>query len=130
MTAASSSSRFERSGSTVRVAADGARIALTVCSTRIVRVALEDGTPAAAPSYVGEQSWSAVPWKLSEGEPLRLTTTDLGVELTREPARLSFLDAAGQWLLREPEHGGMGSEPTGERRRVHAAFYFLRIQRP
>ena len=55
MTAASSSSRFERSGSTVRVAADGARIALTVCSTRIVRVAFEDGTPAAAPSYVGER---------------------------------------------------------------------------
>src|SRR5262252_3930004 len=120
MTAASSSPRFERSGSTVRVAADGARIALTVCSPRIVRVALEDGTPAAAPSYVGARSWLAVPWKLSEGEPLRLTTADLGIELTREPARPSFLDAAGQWLLREPEHGSMGSDRAGERRRVHA----------
>src|SRR5215469_904795 len=59
MGTAFSSSRFERSGSTVRVAADGARIALTVCSTRIVRVALEDGTPAAAPSYVGARSWPA-----------------------------------------------------------------------
>src|SRR5262249_59874193 len=122
MTAASSSSRFERSGSTVRVAADGARIALTVCSTRIVRVALEDGTPDAAPSYVGERSWPAVPWELSEGKPLRLTTADLGVELTGEPARLSFLDTAGQWLLREAEHGGLGSGPGGCR--VHAAFQF------
>src|SRR5262249_27143336 len=115
MTAASSSPRFERSGSTVRVAADGARIALTVCSPRIVRVALEDGTRAAAPSYVGERSWPTIPWKLSEGEAFRLTTADLAVELTDEPARLSFLDAAGQWLLREPEHGIMRSDPAGER---------------
>ena len=124
MGAASSSSRFERSESTVRVAADSARIALTVCTSRIVRVAVEDGAPSTAPSYVGERSWPAVPWELAEGDPLRLRTADLGVELTRDPARLSFLDAAGQWLLREPEHGGRWSEPARERRRVHAAFEF------
>src|SRR5262249_61230372 len=84
---------------------------------RSVRGAAGGARPPPAPSYVGERSWPAVPWKLSEGEPLRLTTADLGVELTGEPARLSFLDAAGQWLLREPAHRGVGGEPAGGPRR-------------
>src|SRR5262249_59951356 len=87
---------------------------------RSVRGAAGGARPPPAPSYVGERSWPAVPWELSEGKPLRLTTADLGVELTGEPARLSFLDTAGQWLLREPEHGGMGREPRDCR--GHAAL--------
>src|SRR5215467_6725754 len=125
MTAASSSPRFERSGSTVRIPVDGERIALTVCTSRIIRVALENGAPAAAPSYVGERSWPAVAFQVGEGESLRLTTADLAVEASVDAARLSFLDAAGRWLLREPEHGdGARPEPADAhgRRRVHAAF--------
>ena len=127
MSAPLGSPRFERSGSSVRFANDGSRLTLTVCSPRIVRVELEDDGPSAGPSYVGERSWSPSPFEIAEGDPIRLTTADLGVEVGPGPLRLAFLDSAGDWLLREPEHGGMLSGPmAGDpvRRRVHASFEF------
>ena len=57
----------------------------------------------------------------------RLTTGHLGVEISTAPLRLAFLDPGGQWLLRQPEHDGMSSEPrAGDlvRRRVRVAFEF------
>jgi alpha-glucosidase len=127
MCASSGPSRFERSGSTVRFTDDGARVALTVCSPRIVRVELEADGVAPGVSYVGEPRWAPAAFDVVEGDPLRLATAHLGIEVEPGPVRLAFLDAAGQWLLREPEHGGMRRETgAGESmpRRVHASFEF------
>src|SRR5438093_8305508 len=125
MSTSPDSPRFERNGSSVRVADDSSRVTLTVCTPRIVRVELEDGGLEAGPGYVGERSWPDLPFEVIEGDPSRLTTTHLGVEIATEPLRVAFLDPSGQWLLRQPEHGGMSSEPrAGDRvrRRVRAAF--------
>ena len=117
--------RFERNGATARFADNGARVTLTVCTPRIVRVELEDDVHTAGPSYVGERSWPAVPFQMLDGEPVRLTTPDLTVEIGTGPLRLAFLDSSGEWLLREPEHEGMRSEPAAgdpARCRIRAAF--------
>jgi len=121
------SPQFERSGSSVRFADNGSHVTLTVCTPRIVRVELEDEGHAAGPGYVGERSWAASPFQIVEGDRPRLTTAYLGVEFGTDPLRLAFLDSTGEWLLREPEHGGMTSEPrAGDpvRRRVRVSFEF------
>jgi alpha-glucosidase (family GH31 glycosyl hydrolase) len=121
------SPRFERIRSSIQWADDGSRITLTVCTPRIVRVELDDGGVETGPGYVGERSWPPSPFEIVEGETSRLTTADLGVEISTAPLRLAFLDPGGQWLLRQPEHGGMSSEPrAGDpvRRRVRVAFEF------
>src|SRR5712691_3733174 len=118
-------SRFERSGSTVRFDHDGAPVALTVCTSRIVRVERADERDVAVPSYVGPRSWAGSPFEILEGERIRLSTADLQVEASTRPVRLTLFDAAGAWLLREPAHGGMLSESVGEgRRRARASFEF------
>src|ERR1700741_3264070 len=48
----------------------------------------------------------------------------LPLELAGAPMRLSFMDPAGAWLLREPVDGGMSIEPGDGRRRVRAGFAF------
>src|SRR5437667_426889 len=118
-------SRFARSGSTVRFDHGASPVTLTVCTSRIVRVELADERDAAGPSYVGPRSWAAVPFEIIDGERVRLSTGDLRVEAATSPVRLTFLDAAGAWLLREPAHGGMITESLGDtRRRVRASFEF------
>jgi alpha-glucosidase (family GH31 glycosyl hydrolase) len=121
------SPQLERIGSSLRYADDSSRVTLTVCTPRIVRVELDDGGVAAGPGYVGERSWPPSPFEIAEGDPRRLTTGHLGVEISTAPLRLAFLDPGGQWLLRQPEHDGMSSEPrAGDlvRRRVRVAFEF------
>jgi len=118
-------SRFERSGSTVRFDHDGAPVAVTVCTSRIVRVELADERDVAGPSYVGPRSWAGSPFEILEGERIRLSTADLQVEASTRPVRLTLFDAAGAWLLREPAHGGMLSASVGDtRRRLRASFEF------
>ncbi|PYM70619.1 MAG: hypothetical protein DME10_19315 [Candidatus Rokuibacteriota bacterium] len=118
-------SRFARSGSTVRFDHGASPVTLTVCTSRIVRVELADERDAAGPSYVGPRSWAAVPFEIIDGERVRLSTGDLRVEAATSPVRLTFLDAAGAWLLREPAQGGMITESLGDtRRRVRASFEF------
>jgi alpha-glucosidase (family GH31 glycosyl hydrolase) len=118
-------SRFVLSGSTVRLDHGGAPVAVTACTSRIVRVELADERDAAGPSYVGPRSWAGAPFEIRDGERVRLSTGDLQVEAATNPVRLTFLDAAGTWLLREPAHGGMLTESVGDtRRRVRASFEF------
>ena len=122
-----SASRFERNGSTLRFGSGSSSVTLTVCSPRIVRVELGEPAAAPAPSCVEPREWTGSGFQLADGEPLRLTTADLGVEIATRPVRLAFLDAAGASLLREPIDGGMSTEPVGgpsRRRRVRACFSF------
>ena len=49
------------------------------------------------------------------------------MEVTTDPPRLTFLDAAGAWLLREPSDGGMATERTragSPHRQIRACFEF------
>src|SRR5262249_9790057 len=92
----------------------------------IVRVQLGPDD-AAAPSYVEPRRWAPVSLERTVGEPLRLSTGDMSVEIAGRPPRLTFLDAAGAWLLREPADDGMSEERvTGSsaRRRVRASLAF------
>src|SRR5262245_34680893 len=124
--------QFERDGSTLRFGHGGSRVTMSVCTPRIVRVELGGDGQAIASSYVGSRQWPGGPFDLSgrdvsRDEPLRLTTADLGIEITADPLRLAFLDSTGAWLLREPVDGGMSSETVGDgssRRRVRACFTF------
>jgi alpha-glucosidase (family GH31 glycosyl hydrolase) len=119
--------RYEREGSILRFGGEGSQIAVTFCTPRIVRVELAgDGDPTPL-SYLGPRQWPGVPVEIDDDEPLRLATADLRVEVTTTPWRLTFLDRAGAWLLREPEDGGMAAERAGDgspRLRLRAGFAF------
>ena len=125
MSAHTASSRFERSGSTVRFDNAGAPVTITVCTARIIRVELEDERGVAGPSYVGSRSWAGAPFEVLDEERVHLSTADLRVEAATSPLRLTFLDASGDWLLREPARGGMLTESVGDAgRRLHVSFEF------
>jgi alpha-glucosidase (family GH31 glycosyl hydrolase) len=116
---------FERDGSTVRFGDGAARVAITFCTPRIVRIALGTDEPDPAVSYVGSRDWPGAPVDLHVGEPVSLATLDLRVEVSTAPVRLAFLDAAGASLLREPADGGMAADPPVDgRTRVRARFVF------
>jgi alpha-glucosidase (family GH31 glycosyl hydrolase) len=81
----------------------------------------------AGPSYVGDRSWPASPYEISGGNPVRLTTTDFSLEAAGTPLRLTVLDAAGNWLVREPANGRMPADTIGgspQRHRIRASFEF------
>jgi hypothetical protein len=109
----------------VRLGDGRSRVSLTFCTPRILRVELLGSAPDPGPSFVVPRDWPATPIEVHDGEPARLGTSDLGVEVTTSPVRLTFLDAAGNWLLHEPADGGMAREQgaTGGAR-VHARFAF------
>jgi alpha-glucosidase (family GH31 glycosyl hydrolase) len=118
-------SRFVRQGSTVRFGDGASGLTVTLCTSRIVRIALAGEAPDSAPSYVGARAWPGAPIDLDDGEPVRVATADLRVEVSTAPPRLAFLDAAGALLLREPADGGMATERcAGGRTRVHARLAF------
>jgi len=118
-------SRFERDGSVLRFGSAGSRTAVSICSARIIRVDLEVEGQAAGPSHVESREWAGAPFEIVAGEPLRLATADLKVEVTTDPVRLAFLDSAGARLLHEPIDGGMSAERVdGRSRRVRASFAF------
>jgi alpha-glucosidase (family GH31 glycosyl hydrolase) len=106
--------------------ADGSTIAVTVCTSRIVRVALARDRRAGGVSHVEPREWPGGPADVVDGDPTRITTADLTVEVSRDPVRLSLLDRRGAWLCREPEDGGLAVEPAGDgiRQRVRARFAF------
>src|SRR5262245_44556098 len=101
---------MRREGSTLHLEGDGAPVTLTMVTPRIVRVRLETEGAAALPSYVAPRAAAAVPFELVPGEPARLVTPHLGIEIAAAPLRLVFLDAGGEWILREPPDGGMSAE--------------------
>ena len=109
-TPARAATRLQRDGAAVQLGEDPLRVSLTFCTPRIVRVELLGSAPDPGPSFVVPRDWPAVPIEVHDGEPARLGTPDLGVEVTTSPVTLAFLDAAGNWLLREPADGGMERE--------------------
>ncbi|HTG09753.1 MAG TPA: TIM-barrel domain-containing protein, partial [Candidatus Eisenbacteria bacterium] len=118
--------RFERDGSTLRFGRAGARTAVSVCSPRIIRVDREVEGQVPGPSHLEPRTWTAPRFDAIDGEPLRLSTADLTVEVATDPVRLAFLDTAGARLLHEPIDGGMSTEGRrdGPVRRVRACFAF------
>jgi alpha-glucosidase (family GH31 glycosyl hydrolase) len=126
--------RFERrEGSTLAFAADeaaagrGATVLVTIVTDRIVRVELERPGQIAGPAYVVDRAREPAPFQLVDGEPLRLRTAALGLEIAAHPLRMSLLDARGEWLLREPGDAGMSAQPVGDgtgRARLRASFVF------
>jgi alpha-glucosidase (family GH31 glycosyl hydrolase) len=122
---AKAASRFEHAGSAVRFGPPESRVTVTVCTPRIVRIDLAGERMDGAPSYVGPREWPGAAVRLDDGEPVRLQTSDLRIEVSTAPVRLAFLDPAGAPLLREPEDGGMTTGPAaGGRTSVHARFAF------
>jgi alpha-glucosidase (family GH31 glycosyl hydrolase) len=121
-------SRFERRGeSTLRFPDGAGTVAVTILTPRIARVELELTPPAAGPSYVEDRARPPAPFDVVEGDPLRLATGDLEIRVARSPLRLAFVDARGEWLLREPAEAGMSAEPAGDgsgRVRLRANFAF------
>ena len=117
---------YSRDGATLRFPGDGTPLHVTVCSPRIVRLELADGvTP--RPSFVLPREWPEVPLRITGEEPVRLATSALRLDIATAPTRLTLNDAAGVWLLREPDDGGLAVEPAragSARRRVSASFAF------
>src|SRR5436309_4750572 len=118
-------SRFERRVSTLRFTGESGPVVISVCRAGLVRVALGgDGRPE-APSFVEPRDWPETPFEVVDEEPVRLTTEALRLEVATAPLRLSFADAAGSWLLREPADSGMAAEPGPDGGgRVRASFTF------
>ena len=102
----------------LRFTSEAGPLEVSVCTPRIVRVTL--GAPAPL-SFVEPRTWAPVAFESAGGEPVRVATRDLRVEVETRPLRLAFADAAGEWLLREPDDGGMSVETGG---RVRARFTF------
>jgi alpha-glucosidase (family GH31 glycosyl hydrolase) len=118
--------RFERDGSTLRFGRAGSRTAVSICSPRIIRVDLEVEGQAGGPSHLESRAWAGTRFETIDGEPLRLSTADLTIEVAMDPVRLAFLDTTGARLLHEPIDGGMSAERPrdGSSRRVRACFAF------
>jgi alpha-glucosidase (family GH31 glycosyl hydrolase) len=120
--------RFERlDASTLGFPTGEPKITVTVLSPRIVRVELRQIGQNAAPSYLADREWTPTPFDVVDGDPVRLVTTDLRVEVSRAPLRVAVLDSRDDWLLREPADAGMSAEPVADvagRRRVRASFVF------
>src|SRR5256885_15182746 len=104
-------SRFERRGSTLRFTGESGPVVISVCGAALVRVALGGDGRREAPSFVEPRDWPETPFEVVDEEPVRLTTEALRLEVATAPLRLSFADAAGSWLLREPADSGMAAEP-------------------
>jgi len=102
---------MKRDGSSFRLSGDDGDVTITVVTPRIVRVRLETDDVAVTPSYVAPQQRPPVAVDVREGEPARLLTPHLQVEISTRPLRLAFLDARSEWVLREPPDGGMGRGP-------------------
>jgi hypothetical protein len=93
--------RFERlDASTLGFPSEDPRIAVTVLTPRIVRVELTQIGRDTAPSYLADREWTPPPFDVVDGEPVRLVTIDLRVEVSRAPLRVAVLDSRDGWLLR------------------------------
>src|SRR5262244_89249 len=99
-------------------------VAVTFCSPRIVRVSFGEHRPPAA-SFVAPRTFTPPTVEVIEGEPVRLGTSALRLEVATDPLRLTFADGGGTWLLREPADGGMALERDGDgAARMRARFTF------
>jgi alpha-glucosidase len=115
---------YARDGATLRFPGDDGALAVTVCSPRIVRVEIEDSTTP-RPSFVVPRAWPPLPITVRDEETVQVATSALRLDVAPSPRRLTLLDAAGAWLLREPDDAGMVVEATRDgTRRVSARFAF------
>jgi alpha-glucosidase (family GH31 glycosyl hydrolase) len=103
-----------RDGSTLNFQEGGSRIAVTVLTPRIVRMEVEGDGQGAGESFLAPRDRGPAAFEMLEGEPLRLVTSDLQVEVSTKPLRLAFTDRSGDCLIREPADGGMSVEPAGD----------------
>jgi alpha-glucosidase len=96
--------RFERLGaSAVRFAARDSGVVVTAVNPRIVRVEVEAPGQVAGPSYIAAGDRPPMALDAADGEPVRLATSDLRIDVAMDGLRLAFLDAQGEWLLREAD---------------------------
>ena len=110
----SDASRSQRRDASLHFTGPTGPATITVCTPRIVRVGVgadhianqRANRPHDA-SFVGARAWPPTVFEVAEGEPVRLATSDLRLEVETSPLRLTFADAGGAWLLREPADGGM-----------------------
>ncbi len=108
----------------LELASTSGPVAVTFCSPRIVRVSFGEDRPPTA-SFVAPRIWTPPAIEVTEGEPVRVGTSALRLEAASDPWRLTFADAAGTWLLREPADGGMALEHDRDgAARVRARFTF------
>jgi alpha-glucosidase (family GH31 glycosyl hydrolase) len=118
--------RFRRHGSTLRFPGADPAASMTVLSSRIVRVELAPNGQAparfseSAPPCFVQREWAPAPFDLVDGNPVRLATPDLRIEIATAPLRIAFLDPRGEWLLREPADAGMSADGA----RLRASFVF------
>jgi alpha-glucosidase len=113
--------RFERlDASTLGFPGGDPKATVTVLTPRIVRVELTPTGQEAAPSYVADRERGPTPFEVVDGNPLRIVTTDLRVEVATTPLRIALLDSHDNWLLREPVDAGMSTESG----RLRASFVF------
>jgi alpha-glucosidase (family GH31 glycosyl hydrolase) len=101
---------------------DRGSLRLTVCRPGIVRVARAAAGSSSSPSLVGPRDWPDTPFDVVDGEPVRLDTSVLRLEVESAPRRLSFADPTGAWMLREAAEGGMDVERATGRVRADFAF--------
>jgi alpha-glucosidase (family GH31 glycosyl hydrolase) len=87
-----------------------------------VRVAPAGEPTPGAPSLAAPRDWPEVSFEVTGGEPARVVTSALRVEVATDPVRLSFADASGAALLHEPPLGGVETEPAAGP--VRASFVF------
>ncbi len=117
--------QIERIATGLRVGGAAGPVEISVCSPRIVRVARGGGGAPEGRSFVGARRWPTPAFDVADGETASLATSDLRVEVDRRPGRLSFAGVRGEWLLREPDGGGMAIERgPGGAARVRARFTF------
>ena len=123
-----SAGRFQRRDGGLSFAGDAGPVTVTICSPRIVRVSFGASAIASGAdevSFVGARAWAPTPFDVTDGEPVRVSTRDVRLEIDASPLRLTFADAAGGWLLREPADGGMAVERGADGGvRVRARFTF------
>ena len=79
--------RFDRlDASTLRFPGGDSEAAVALLTPRIVRVELTQTGHGPAPSYVPDREWAPTPFDVVDGDPVRLLTPDLQVEVGDQAA--------------------------------------------
>jgi alpha-D-xyloside xylohydrolase len=99
------SARKDASGVTLKLVSGSLR--LDVCDERTIHV-IGSATDQLETNldFVVNRRWTAVPFEwIDKPDQLVVRTERMGVEIDRTTGALTFVDAAGNTLLQEPDHG-------------------------